>query len=256
MRFHLAVLSVGLILVASGLVGHAEVLTFDDVTDAHGDTTIPDGYGGFNWDEFGVVYGTGLPGSGYDNGRVSGDYVAFNRKANVATIDDGLFDFNSAYLTAAWNTGLNIRVQGFVGGNLFPNYDRTVVVNTTGPTLFNFDYLGINKLVFDSYGGFNADYDEDVEHFVMDDFTFNKDARLPFEVFLGDTSPRPSVLDLPRSGLGSSAGPQLGMPLSGSMNMGLGMGLGAMPIPEPSSFALTTISLLGLLVYGWRRQTV
>jgi hypothetical protein len=36
------------------------------------------------------------------------------------------------------------------------------------------------------------------------------------------------------------------------MPLGSGLGLGAMPIPEPSSLA----RLLGLLAYGWRRQTV
>lgn len=167
---------------------NAAVLTFDDLTPVELGT-IFDGYGGFNWDQFGYLNGAQhAPGSGYDNGTVSGDYVAFNEFANVATIDDGLFDFTSAYLTAAWNDGLNITVEGWNSGSLL--YSTTVVVDTTGPTLFTFDYLGIDSLVFNSFGGVNVGLGGSGAHFAMDDFTFNE-----------SQVPEPGVLALLAMGL-------------------------------------------------------
>ncbi len=62
-----------------------------------------------------------------------------------------LFDFNSAYLTAAWNDGLQVQVSGFVGGLL--KYSSAYTLNTTAPTLVNFNFLGIDRVEFISYGG-------------------------------------------------------------------------------------------------------
>jgi len=76
------------------------VLTFDDVTGANIDL-IPDGYGGLNWDNMAVLDAPVLhPGSGYENGLVSGDYVAFNNAELVATVTESPFNFIGAYLTA------------------------------------------------------------------------------------------------------------------------------------------------------------
>ena len=108
-------------------------------------------------------------GSGYDTGTVSAPFAAFNAFADPAVVSDGVFDFAGAYLTAAWNNGLNIRVQGYLGTTEI--YAQTVTVDTTGPTWFDFNYYGIDSLRFSSSGGTNAGLGGAGEHFAMDNFT-------------------------------------------------------------------------------------
>jgi hypothetical protein len=163
----------------------ANVLTFDDIINTVGSAQIPDGYGGFDWDGsygFDVIHKDFYLTSGYKNGCVSGNYVAYNTgpvgEPKTAFLYDGLFNFEGAYLTAAWNNGLNIDVKGYLG--VTELYSTTVQVDTTGPTWFNFNnYTGIDKLVFTSYGGTNAGLDGTGQHCVIDNFTYNKSNVIP-----------------------------------------------------------------------------
>lgn len=162
--------------IALGVGGTAEatVLTFDDIT-TNSYKAISDSYGGLNWTNIGVINNSSVPNTGYDNGTVSEDNTAFNWYARPATVSSvSVFDFNGAYLTAAWNTGLNILVQGFLGGGL--QESKTITVNTDAPTWFDFDFLGIDSVKFTSFGGFDANwYDRGSgTHFAMDNFTFNE----------------------------------------------------------------------------------
>lgn len=148
-------------------VGHAqnELLTFDNLPPATG--SIPNGYGGLQWTNFNYIDAVDTGVFGY--GLVSSNNVVFNSDGNPAQINDGdgTFNLNSAYLTGGWNDGLQVEVQGFVGGALA--YDNTYVVNTTGPTLINFDYLGVNEVNFISSGGTHNPYLAGVGYqFVMD----------------------------------------------------------------------------------------
>lgn len=148
----------------------AITITFDDIA-SNEVGTIADGYSGLNWDNFGYSDDNFEIGSGYNNGVVSGHYTAFNEYGDPASVSSSsLFDFNSAYLTSAWNTGLNVTIEGWFGSSLL--YTDTVVVDTTGSTLFNFDFIGIDSLVFNSFGGVNVDaLDYTGEQFVMDNMT-------------------------------------------------------------------------------------
>ena len=156
-------------------IANATVLTFDDLTPTT--TNLPiNVYGGLNWAYFYYLNGPGYDSfsghpSGYNHGVVSGNYVALNGGGLDASTSDTNFNFTGAYLTGAWNDGLNIQVQGFRSGGLL--YDNTVVVDTTGPTWFNFNYYGIDQLVFSSFGGTNAGLGSAGTQFAMDDFTFN-----------------------------------------------------------------------------------
>ncbi|MBU7585596.1 MAG: PEP-CTERM sorting domain-containing protein [Nostoc sp. TH1S01] len=166
---------------AAGTISTAQaqglVLTFDDLEPTNSvfeGLLIPNGYGGLNWDNFeylDTVLFNANP-SGYINGTISSPNVAFNRFSNPATVSRrrGLFDFNSAYLSGAWNDGLNILVEGFYGG--IAKYSTTVTVNSTSPTLFNFDFLGIDSLKFSSFGGINAGYSGVGFNIVLDNFTY------------------------------------------------------------------------------------
>lgn len=145
-------------------------ITFDDIsTDSLG--LIPDGYQGLQWMSFWFMDGTSQPvGSGFQTGAVSGVYTAFNGFGAMASLQNGVFDFESVYLTGAWNDLLNVTVRGLL--NTTELYSQTVVVDTTGPTLFTFNFLGVNQVEFTSSGGVNAGVGGSGPQFAMDDFTF------------------------------------------------------------------------------------
>ena len=132
-----------------------EILTFDDLPFTARFDQIPNGYGGLQWDTFDAL-NTALEFSqfgfdGYVNGVVSPNNVAFNAGGSPAFFSGQAFNLNSAYLGAAWNDGLQVEVQGFVGTIL--TYDNTYTVNTLGSTLINFNYVGVNEVKFISSGG-------------------------------------------------------------------------------------------------------
>jgi len=130
--------------------GQTEILTFDNLSGPY--NSVPNGYGGLQWQNFdyeGGLYAT--PNSGYVNGVVSPGNIAFNDAGNPAFINGGSFNLNSAYLTGAWNNGLQVEVRGWVGAAL--TYDNTYTVNASGPTLVNFNYTGIDQVEFISSGG-------------------------------------------------------------------------------------------------------
>jgi len=176
-----AIALAGLVLLATGTAS-AVLVHFDDITTVVGSAVIPDGYEGLSWGEFWVIHEDVNPGSGYDNGVVSGEYAAYRHgptyattlSSGVAVYDPALpaFDFEGAYLTAAWNNGLSITIAGYYDGGLV--HTDTVVVNTTGPTWFDGsgDYSNIDLLYFSSSGGTNAGLGGEGVHFVMDNFTY------------------------------------------------------------------------------------
>ena len=52
-------------------------------------------------------------------------------------------------------------------------YDQTVVAAATNPTLFAFNYLNIDRLYFNSFGGQSAGFSSSPgENFAMDNFNF------------------------------------------------------------------------------------
>jgi hypothetical protein len=153
------------------VINAANVLNFDDITNLDiANINVPNGYGELDWSGFKVIPKDYWPNSGFDNGTVSGNYVAYNSFARSVSVYNGEFDFVGAYLTAAWNNDLNINIQGFSGVTLL--YSTTVVVGPWGPAWFNFNYCGIDKLIFTSYGGTNAGLGGGGEHFVVDNFTY------------------------------------------------------------------------------------
>lgn len=169
----LALLAICLMLVLSTSVIAAPVtLTFDDIGNPDG-AFIPDGYGGLDWTNMRALDGsTRVATSGYHNGRVSGDWVAYNSGGSAASASNGPFTFVSAYLTAAWNTGLNIRLDGFTGAAL--THTQTVVVDTDAPTLFTFNWSGIDAVQFTSFGGVDAANDGGAgTHFALDNLTID-----------------------------------------------------------------------------------
>jgi hypothetical protein len=162
--------------------GRAGVITFDDISNAGGGVPISNGYGGFNWNNFDALNGDTFGPSGYQNGTVSHPNVAFNAFGNPASFSSSTpFDFIGADLTAAWNDGLKIDVQGFLNGNLVD--DVTVTVNTSGPTFFNFNFDNVDTVKFTSSGGTNHGYNGNGTHFALDNLTFSVPEPTTFALF-------------------------------------------------------------------------
>ena len=163
------------------------VVTFDDLSETGSGSFLPTSYQGLTWSNFWcnnailftnvlahLYYGApsnGLSGNFY--GMVSPSNVAYNAAGGSAEIDSPGTNFNflSVYLTGMWNSNLNIQVDGFNGAQEI--YNTIVVASATNSTLFNFNYLDINRLYFDSYGGEPAFDGINETHFVMDNFTFD-----------------------------------------------------------------------------------
>jgi hypothetical protein len=169
----------GLMLLSSARVSSANVIYFDDIINTVDSAEIPNGYGGLNWHDIGVVHRNLLPGSGYDLGCVSGDYAACawpysavdSTSPRAAVSSAGLFDFTGAYLTSALKDVEDIEVRGYLDDSLL--FSEVVSLTKTAPTWHSFDYLGINKLLFYSIG------DSRMDLFVIDNFTYNESSVIP-----------------------------------------------------------------------------
>jgi IPTL-CTERM motif len=171
-----------LVLMASASVSVAKTITFEALV-CGGGLLIRNGYEGLNWTNFYCIDATtsGVNPSGYPNGRVSGNNVAFNGSGNPATFAftapvGGRFRLVSMNLTGAWNNNLQVRIQTFRGG--VPVTDTTSTVQTTGPTLVVVNANDIDSVTMTGSGGGNAGFGGNGTHFVMDDLVI-ADAEYP-----------------------------------------------------------------------------
>lgn len=180
-----------LALVGLALIGlvhssvRADVITFDDLTFDGRYSLIPDGYHGLHWSNFYVlnsaleqdVYGP----SGYTFGMVSQPQVAFNGFGDQAVFSDSSFTLKSAFLTAAWNDGLTVSIQGYRGSQLA--YSKIVTLSTVAPTYVNFSWIGITSVIFTSYGGTNPGYSGSGTQFVLDNMEVSSGTSLNVQRF-------------------------------------------------------------------------
>jgi hypothetical protein len=184
------------------------VLTFDDTAGGLG-SFLPGGYGGLTWSNIYVLSGDlYAPRSGYAHGTVSDPNVAYNGNGTPAIVSGDEFNFVGADLTAAWNTGLSIQVDGFHEGSRI--YSQTVTVDYSAPTWFAFNYTNIDHLVFLSSGGTWADLGGSGTHFAMDNFTWSPVGADPIILDLGapgiSLTPVPVAFDLNADGVKESIG--------------------------------------------------
>jgi hypothetical protein len=139
-------------------------LTFDTLPAG----AVPNGYGGLNWNNFSVLDGVHYINnpSGYGAGVVSTNNVAWS-VGTASITNDTPFNLFSAYLTSAWSDNLQLETKGYANGVLI--YDTTNFLNVTGPTLINFNYLGVTEVDFTTSGGtHHAGYVGSGVQFAMD----------------------------------------------------------------------------------------
>jgi hypothetical protein len=167
-------IAAGAVCVASAMPNSAQAGTigFDDLSPVYLITDVSNGYRGFNWNLlYADASSAALQGTGLERGVVSPNIVAFPAaQQNGASISRSTpFTFNSIYLTAQNSSGLvDILVQGFQGSTIrFSQRINTFVdpaaaIRLQSPSLFTFDWDGIDQLRFVGAG------------VGMDDFTFSE----------------------------------------------------------------------------------
>jgi hypothetical protein len=158
------------------------VINFDNLDASAGDVELGS-YAGFTWGNFSAYTNTpGVP--GYNNGIVSGPNAAYSGgqvfTTSVMPITGTIssatsFDFLSGYLASGNYDDLDVTVEGLLNGTML--FSKTVTVNTSGATLFDFGFDGIDQVAFygsttnatsDPYacGSFNC------TQFTVDNLTF------------------------------------------------------------------------------------
>jgi hypothetical protein len=148
-------------------------LGFDDLPGTI--VPIPNGYGNLNWNNFYYLDAVNYYGnpSGYLNGMVSPNNVAFNGFGDPATVYSSLVDpfyILSGYITGAWRDGLEINIVGYNAGN--PVISGDFLIDSTGPTYFYATgVVLIDSLVITSSGGVNPGYGLDGTQFALDNLT-------------------------------------------------------------------------------------
>jgi len=145
------------------------LVTFDELTQTASGLAVPANYAGLNWGNFFYIDGVNYVSnpSGFQAAVVSSNNVAYSVSTNPASIVGGLFDLNSAYLTAAWNDNLQVEAKGYIGTVL--SYDQTYTLSAIARTLIQFNYLGVDQVDLVSSGGsHHAGYSGTGTNFVMD----------------------------------------------------------------------------------------
>ncbi len=142
----------------------ATTLDFEGLTTAMAYVGVPQGYGGFNWNNAWLVHKDAYPNSYYSNAVVSGNYAVYN-STGFYMPGGTLFTFNSLYITGR-TEGQQITIKGYdsLYGNLL--YSDTVTLSTAGPVFYEPDWTGVNYI---NYGGQPT----------IDDMTFNETPVVP-----------------------------------------------------------------------------
>lgn len=184
-------LATALLLLPAFAFAGTQTITFDDISDNGNGTPIPNGYQGFNWNNFLALnvplFTANVGPNGYANGIVSQPNIAFNGFGNPADFSGTNFSLVSGYFTGAWNDGLHIEVQGFDSNHNLID-DTNFIVNTSGSTLETFNWAGLYDVNFISSGGVNHGYNGNGMQFALDNLTVGTNAPPPI--------PEPSSLVL------------------------------------------------------------
>lgn len=179
----LTLILAAILTVLSPVAAKATVLGFDDLTTTNIYALSPTGYGGLNWStNFYILDKNNFPGTGYENGVVSGNYVAYNAGVEDVSVSGSAFTFDSAYFASAWNDQI-LHLEGWLDGAMI--YSADIAIVTSGSALFNFNWT-VDTLTFHSTAN---------SQFVLDNMSINS-ASVP------DGGPSFALLGLALLGLG------------------------------------------------------
>lgn len=184
-KYTIVALAISLLSMTAVSTAHADVITFDDAASADGNTPLANSFHGFSWDNFYALdtSNSAYAYSGYVPGTASGNNVAFNGYGDDASFSSGsTFILNSFFLTAVWIDDLEVRVRGFNGNTEL--YDRTLNPLADAKTLVELNWVGINKVTFETngshsfpgYGTVNSPGNlvpSPIQNFALDDITYN-----------------------------------------------------------------------------------
>ncbi|HUS92660.1 MAG TPA: PEP-CTERM sorting domain-containing protein [Phycisphaerae bacterium] len=138
------------------LFGASVTLTFDDLSPATHEP-LSNGYQGFNWDNFRVLntHWYDPKPSGFKQGAVSGNNLAFNYQGNdawMSRVGGAEFDFVSAWLISGWRIDLDLDVVAYRDGAIV---DQTTIndLSNQASAQYAFNFLNIDALHFHAYGG-------------------------------------------------------------------------------------------------------
>jgi hypothetical protein len=166
----------------------ATVLTFEDLSSVEIRYQIPTGYGGFTWAPNTYVRTkTSLPsnllGSGYDygtQGNVS-IYTAGGNSISMASIAGGIFDFNGAYITSAYQDREGVTIEGWKDG--LQEHSTTIETDNNTAHWFNFNFDDVDTVRFIPGTIYTLDPLWDPQgkqpHFVIDNITYNESSPIP-----------------------------------------------------------------------------
>ena len=177
---------------------HADIIDFEGVVIDNlslAEAPIPNGYAGLNWENVYAILGPALPGTGYENGVVSGEKAAISTYVGPVLIKapSGTFTFEGGWFTSGrFETG-TAYVTGYLDdGDELPDISVDFAITSSAPVFLDVSWSGLKMLTF---GALNDDIA------VLDDLRISFDRTAPVEAV-----PEPLTLGLLGTGLLGLAG--------------------------------------------------
>ena len=166
-----------LALLAATAGAGAQTINFDGVTTAP-DALIPNGYGGFDWNNFYVaspaLLGPPYSTSGYENGLHGGKYVGFNGYGNpskICTVGNTMSIHGfSGYFTAGWTNDDVLTITGLCGTKVIQTIQTGLV--ESGPKFLDITFSApVSAIQFSTFSPTTTS-----SQMVLSDFTINPPA--------------------------------------------------------------------------------